>query len=289
MAAQPLERPTQRRRGGLMPGAQERQQLVGNVLARHRGAVVVPAAQQQRQNVGALFEARVGFGLVDQRENGAVEVAAELREPAPRAVAPRAERRFRQGGHPRPQLGPRRNDLAQEVEFRAVGPEHGAQDDIQRDPVHRFERPELVALRPSRGLAQRLLFDDLFVVLDALAMERRGEQLTASPMFLAVQREHRTRSEDPAEVGLHVHQVVGAREEDLPQQSRIGDDHTAAEERDVDGEDGAVTLHRVSQEPAAEARQQDTLDGLWQAHDGRHLARSRRGLRFGGHCGVSHG
>ena len=272
-----------------MPGAQERQQFVGDVLTRHRGAVVVPAAQQQRQNVGALFEARVGFGLVDQREDGAVEVAAELREPAPRAVAARAERRLRQGGHPRTQLGPRRNDLAQVVEFRAVGPEHGAQDDVQRDPVHRFERPELDALRPCRRLAQRLLFDDLLVVLDALAVERRGEQLAAGPMLLAVEREDRTRSEDPAEVGLHVDQVVGAREEDLPRQRGIGDDHAAAEERDIDGEHGAVTLRRVPQEPAAEPSHQDHLDRLRQAHGRRHLARSRRGLRFDGHCGVSHG
>ena len=83
-----------------MAGAEQRQQLVGDVLARHRDAVLVSAAQQQRQNVGAIVEARVGFGLVDQREHGAVEIAAELREPAPRAVAARAERRLRQGCHP---------------------------------------------------------------------------------------------------------------------------------------------------------------------------------------------
>ena len=186
MPAQPLERPSQRRRGGFVPGAQQRQQFVGHVLTRHQRAVLVPAAQQQRQDVGPLVEVRVGFSLVDQCENGAVEVAAELREPAPRAVAARAERRFRQGGHPRPQLGPRRDDLAQVVEFRAVGPKHGAQDDIQRDPVHRFERPKLDTLRPRHGLAQRFFFDDLFVVLDALAMERWGQQLAAGPVFLAV-------------------------------------------------------------------------------------------------------
>ena len=49
------------------PGAEQRQQLVGDVLARHRRAVLVGAAQQQRQDVVALFELRVGFGLVDQR------------------------------------------------------------------------------------------------------------------------------------------------------------------------------------------------------------------------------
>ena len=81
MAAQPLECPAQRRRRRLVPGAQQRQQLVGNILARHRGAVLVSAAQQKRQNVGALVKARIGFGLVDQLENGAVEIAAELREP----------------------------------------------------------------------------------------------------------------------------------------------------------------------------------------------------------------
>ena len=67
MAAQPLERPPQGRRSGLVSGAQQRQQFVGDVLARHRAAVLVSAAQQQREDVGALVEARVGLGLLDQR------------------------------------------------------------------------------------------------------------------------------------------------------------------------------------------------------------------------------
>ena len=97
---------------------------------------------------------------------------------------------------------------------------------------------------PIRRLAKRLLFDDLLVVLDALAVERRREQLAAAAVFGSVEREDRTRAEDPAEVGLDVDQVVGAREEDLPRQRGVGDDHAAAEERNVDGEDGAVTLRR---------------------------------------------
>ena len=81
MAAQPLERPAQRRRGGLVSRAEQRQQFVGDVLPRHRASVFVSAAQHQRQNVGALVEIRVRLGLVDQRVDGAVEVAAELRQP----------------------------------------------------------------------------------------------------------------------------------------------------------------------------------------------------------------
>ena len=42
---------------------------------------------------------------------------------------------------------------------------------------------ELVALRPVGALAQRLLLDDLLVVLDALAVERRGEQLAAGAVL----------------------------------------------------------------------------------------------------------
>ena len=94
------------------------------------------------------------------------------------------------------------------------------------------------------ALAQRLLLDDLLVVLDALAVERRREQLAAIAVLGPVEREHRTGTEDPAEVGLHVDQVVGAGGEHLPDEGGVGDEDGSAEERDVDGEHLAVALAR---------------------------------------------
>ena len=70
------------------------------------------------------------------------------------------------------------------VELDAVGAEDGPQDHVQRDPVHRLERPKLLALRPIGAFAQRLLLDDLLVVLDALAVKRRGEQLAAVAVLI---------------------------------------------------------------------------------------------------------
>ena len=53
-------------------------------------------------------------------------------------------------------------------------------------------------------------------------------------VFGAVEREHRTRAEDPAEVGLDVADVVGVGEEQLLGERGVGDGHAAAEDRNVD-------------------------------------------------------
>src|SRR3954464_9106405 len=98
--------------------------FIGDVLPRHRGPVLVAAAQQQRQNVGPLFEIRVRFGLVDQGEDDGVELSAERFETSPRAAAAGPKRRLGQGGHSRTQLHPRRNDLPQYVEVFSIGAEH---------------------------------------------------------------------------------------------------------------------------------------------------------------------
>ena len=272
-----------------MSRADQRQQLVGDVLTRHRASVFVSAAQHQRQDVGALVEMRVRLGLVDQRVHGAVEVAAEFCQSGPRAVAPEARRRLGQRRHARPQLRPRRDDLPEKVEFDTVGSEDGSQDHVQRDPVHRLECPKLLALRPIGALAQGLFLDDLLVVLDALAVERRGEQLAAVAMLRPVQRENRTGPEDPAQVGVDIDQVIRARHEHLTDQRRVGDQHGMAEEREVEDDDPSVAAERLVQHPPAKAREGNSLDRLRQPQRRwplRGLGR-RGGLRVDG-GGVSH-
>ena len=58
MAAQPLQRPGHRSSGCLVTGAEQGQQLVGDVLIRDRLAVFVAGLQQQRKHVAALFRWR---------------------------------------------------------------------------------------------------------------------------------------------------------------------------------------------------------------------------------------
>ncbi|CKO54366.1 Uncharacterised protein [Mycobacterium tuberculosis] len=85
--AEPLERPAQCRRRGFVPGGQQREQLVANVLARHDGTVVVSAAQHQRQYVGPIGEVRVGPLGFDELVDDSVVLAPPLGQPAPRAKA----------------------------------------------------------------------------------------------------------------------------------------------------------------------------------------------------------
>jgi hypothetical protein len=48
-------------------------------------------------------------------------------------------------------------------------------------------------LGPTGDLTQGFFFDDRLVVLDALAVERRGQQPAALPVIVVVQPEHRAR------------------------------------------------------------------------------------------------
>ena len=72
-----------------MPRGKQRQQLVADVLARHRRAVLIGTAQQQREDVVAAVEVRVGLHAVDEPADDVVVLPPVRGEPAPRAVAGR--------------------------------------------------------------------------------------------------------------------------------------------------------------------------------------------------------
>ena len=55
MPAQPLQRPGQRRGGGLVTGTQQGEQLVGDVLIGDRLAVLVAGLQQQREDIACAL------------------------------------------------------------------------------------------------------------------------------------------------------------------------------------------------------------------------------------------
>ena len=223
VAADPLEGPGQGGRGGFVSGGQQGQQFVADVLARHGRTVVVGAAQHQREHVGPIGEVRVGPFVVDQLVDDDVVLAAPFGQPAPRTVTAIGPLRFGQRGQARTQRDPRRDEPAQLVEFGAVGPEYRAQDGVERDAHHRRQRRERLPLRPVRDFAQRLFFDDAFVVLHALAVERRRQQPSPATVLIAVEREYRAGAEQPAQVGLDVAELVGAGGEDLLGQLRVGD------------------------------------------------------------------
>ena len=68
VAQQPLKRPSQPGRGGLVPSQQEGDELVAQLLVAERFAVLVAGLDQQRQNViPPLGVVAVGGDLVEQQ------------------------------------------------------------------------------------------------------------------------------------------------------------------------------------------------------------------------------
>src|SRR5579859_3995687 len=160
MAAQPLDRPGQRGRRGLVPGGQQGEQLIGDLLAAHRRTVVVPALQHQREHVVTLVQPGILAGGRDQPVDNRVVLAAVGVCPAPRAPPAQVGARNRQGDQPRAEFDHRGEQRPQLVQFGVLRSEYRAQDGVERDTHHRAEGGELAALRPVRHLANRLLFDD---------------------------------------------------------------------------------------------------------------------------------
>ena len=108
------------------------------------------------------------------------------------------------------------------------------------------------ASRRSRAV---FLFDDRLVVLDALAVEGRRQQSAALPMVVVVQPEHRSRSKQPAQVGLNIAEDFRAGGEDLLGQLRTGCHHDRAIHRYVQRERVAVAVRHLVHEPAPNERE----------------------------------
>lgn len=254
MARDPFDRPCQRRRRCLVTGGQQGQQFVADLAARHRRTVFVGAAQEQRQHVGAVLEVGIVLRPTDQRVDERFVFAAVLDQSSPPWRPGQFALRRGQHRQPRSQGHPLRDELAQSLEFETVSPEDGSQDDVQRNMHHRFERFEFRSLRPGFDLAQRLLDHDLLVGPDALAVKRRGEQLAPHPVLDAIESEHRSGSQQPAQVRLDVvEDVGGARGEDLLGQRRVGDHDGVAEHRYPHREAAPVASgHPVGRGPAGQ-------------------------------------
>ena len=69
-----------------MPGRQQGEQLVADVLARHGRTVLVGAAQQQRQHIVAILEVRVAEFVVDELVDDRVVAGPPFGQPAPTGV-----------------------------------------------------------------------------------------------------------------------------------------------------------------------------------------------------------
>ena len=135
-----------------MTGAQQGQQLVGDVLIRDRLPVFVAGLQQQRKHVAALFDAQVGPRIGDKRVDEGVEpapFAPDMRAPRTQRTqdTPRYLRRHYKQGAKRDH---RRHRVTKLVQHGTLGAEHGAQD---RAEVIRSIGSNVSNSRPSGQVA----------------------------------------------------------------------------------------------------------------------------------------
>ena len=104
---------------------------------------------------------------------------------------------------------------------------------------------------PGAEFGDGFAFDDGLVGSQPPPVERRCQQLAVRAMAPTRQREHRIGAHDTAEVGIGRVGDVGAGREELADLARVAEHDDTAEDRQVEGEGGAVAApHDVQGGPA---------------------------------------
>ena len=251
MAEQQVERPRQAGRGRLVPGEQQRHQLVADLGVVHRLAVLEARAHEQRQDVLARVRAALG----DLRAQHRVDLVPERLEPGERVGAAEAARE--QHG----ELQPGRRGAGQQPaeavgEPRAAGgvgdAEDRAQDHLERDRLHPRMQRERLLLGPALDLPRDGLAHDRLVRAHALAVERRQHQLAAREVLAPLEQQQRARAHDRLQRdGPPGRQRVARHGVERPDRLGIREHHhrrLEAEEADAEG---------VAEAPAAGLEERD--------------------------------
>ena len=211
---QPLEAPTRARGGRLVPGDEQRHELVAQLAVGHRLAVLVARGEQHREDVVALARPVARGARAICVEHQRVGAVARPRRSAARRSAGRALRRSSGSSVSGDALrsSSRVSAVAQLVELRPVGDaEHGAQDHLERDRLHaRVQRERLAGgqpaisargdLAPSRRVAR--------------ACARRGTAAAsacAGEVLGAVEQQHRARADARARARARPRRGAGRR------------------------------------------------------------------------------
>src|SRR4051812_24279208 len=222
-----LEAPRERRGGRLVPGDEQRDELVAQLAVGHRPAGLVARREQHGHHVVALHAGAAA--LVDQREDEGVGAVADLDEalpggePAEVAAEQRQQRERRRAEVEQLlQRGP------QLVQLRPGGhAEHGAHHHLERQRLRALMERERRAGAPSRDLRRGDLLHHAREGAHALAVEGGQHQLALGEVLGAVEQQHGPRADDRLEHacalarvqdvggrGEHLADLVGLREED---------------------------------------------------------------------------
>ena len=227
-----VEHPGERRRRRLVARHEDREHLVEELLVAHGLAVLVAGLDQHRQDVapsgGALLAPPRDLGEQRRRKLAPVTQEAPPRreppevDPQERDEEKRGRRGVGEGEHPEQAL-PQPHELGS-----LVDPEDRAQDHVEGDRLHLVVNGERTADRPRVDHAVGDVPDDAAVDVDALAVERRQQELPLAEVALAIEDEDGIPAEDRTEqpcISLTAAQLLGIAHEDVLDRVRIGEDH----------------------------------------------------------------
>jgi hypothetical protein len=252
-AGQPLERPRERRRRRLVPGDEQRHELVAQLDRAHLGAVLVPGGEEHREHVVARGRGTgVGAALGDEVEQERVDLGLERVEARPRRHAAqrghdlvedrrRAHAPLEDGGQLR----------AQGVHARArVEPEDRAEDDLERQRLEPRVQGDRGVARPRGDLVLGDLGDEVLQAPHPLAVERRQHEPALLEVGVLVEQDHRVAADERLEHAgaLAGVQHVGRGGEHLPHLVEVADHHHGHVHEQPQGEAAAVPAPAVLEE-----------------------------------------
>ena len=195
MAGEPLERPRQRGRRGVVARHEQRHELVAQVAVARRVAVLVALLEQHRQH---RVVARIGAAAGDHLEQQRVEVLHPQPEAAPRAARAEIALHERHREHPRHRAHRVERAVDRLAQLRRLALAAYAEDDLEnrleRQPLHALDRHD--AAVPTAQLRARELRDQRLKRPHPLAVERRLDQPALAEVLVAVEQRDRVISRE---------------------------------------------------------------------------------------------
>ncbi len=247
MPGEPLGRPGQRPGRRLVPGGEQRDELVAQlVLAGAGGDQVSEHGVARRRRADRLAQQRV-----DAPRRG--------HERPPRRGAARRQRERDQARHRRGHVERRADALAQ---GRIGSAEHDPQDDVEGEGLEAGQRAERPAGRPAGELRVGERGDRRPVRFHALAVERRQHELALAHVGRTVEQEDRARAGERLDDGRAraALQLLGRRGVDAPDRVGVREhDHRGVGPQRAQRERLAVARRAAPQQVG---RPRDPLDRL---------------------------
>ncbi len=197
--AQALQRPGQSGGGGVVPGDQQRHELVTQFEVGHGTSVFIGGADQHGQHIGARGQVGVGATLGDLRVQQTVGFLDTPTDPPPRETALQVRTgngQRRQGAH----VDNPGNHFAQRGQPGRVGSaDDGTQDDLKSDLGHPWSYRELGTHRPFGDVRRGDFGHHPGLARDGITLERGHHETAPVAVYVFVGHQHRAVADQPAQ------------------------------------------------------------------------------------------